>query len=53
MNKNKKLSCTTLLKLFPTIEKKHFFPYLTGKGNQINNAPNIATKWYIYTQILY
>ena len=44
MNNNIKVSCTTLLKLFPKIEKKHFFPYLTEKGNQANNVLNIAAK---------
>ena len=44
MNNNIKLSSTALLKLFPKIEKKHFFPYLIEKGNQINNVLNIAAK---------
>ena len=41
------LSCTALSK-FPTIEKKHFFPYLTEKGKQINNVLKVANKTPIY-----
>ena len=45
------VSCIALSKLFQTIEKKHFFPYLTEKGKEINNVVKVANKTHIYVKI--
>ena len=55
MNKNVNFNRTTQSNLFTTIEKKHFFPYLTEKCKQINDVLNIASKTiiYIYPYMIY